>query len=124
MLTDERIRYYGPVSNEERETLLNDSHIVIAPSLYEGFGCPVVEAVSRGGLALTSDVPVFREYVPDECRFDLSAPEKLADLYNRLDESVYDRLRQLSRTRVERFSSVLHRDGYRRLFRTLVGRGD
>src|SRR5437660_7176525 len=112
-LGDSRIRCHGYVSNEERESLLLKCHILIAPSLYEGFGYPVVEAISRGCLALTSDVSVFREYVPEQCRFDLSDPRSLACMVNQLDAQHYDRLRDLSRAQIKQFSPVEHRAGHR-----------
>jgi glycosyltransferase involved in cell wall biosynthesis len=121
LLGDKRIRYHGYVSNEERERLLVECHLLVAPSLYEGFSYPVVEAISRDRLALTSDVAVFREYVPEQCRFDLSDSRSLAQLVNRLDSATYDRLRGLSRERIKQFSPGAHQDGHRTMFSRLVG---
>lgn len=44
----EGVDVLGPVSSEERERLFRESAFVAVPSLVEGFGLPVLEAMSRG----------------------------------------------------------------------------
>ena len=39
------------------------------PSLYEGFGLPVIEAMQEGCPCLLSDIPVFREIASDCAEF-------------------------------------------------------
>jgi len=43
-----RVRFPGYVSNEEFSSLLRGSRGLIFPSLYEGFGMPIVEAMEAG----------------------------------------------------------------------------
>ena len=45
---DDRIRLLGPVSDEERQWLYRHCDAVLVPSLTEGFGLPVVEAMQEG----------------------------------------------------------------------------
>lgn len=44
----EKIIFTGYVSNKELGVLLSDALAMIFPSLYEGFGMPIVEAMSAG----------------------------------------------------------------------------
>ncbi len=55
------IRFLGAISNEKLAACYRFAKAVIVPSLYEGFGLPVVEALQLGCPVLASDIPVFRE---------------------------------------------------------------
>jgi glycosyltransferase involved in cell wall biosynthesis len=49
------IRYTGYVANEERESLYAGARALVLPSLDEGFGLPVLEAMSAGVPVVTSN---------------------------------------------------------------------
>lgn len=51
----------GYVSDEDLAHLYAKSHGLVFPSLYEGFGIPVLEAMAMGIPVLTSDIPTLRE---------------------------------------------------------------
>lgn len=55
------VRTAGHVSEEELEALFCEADVVVFPSLYEGFGLPVAEAVQRGLPVIASDLPPIRE---------------------------------------------------------------
>lgn len=62
--------------------LYREAVAVVLPSLYEGFGLPIVEALSAGTPVLCSDIPVFREVAGDDTTyFD---PLSVADMSNAL----------------------------------------
>lgn len=49
--------------------LYQGSEVVVFPSVYEGFGLPVVEAFQAGKPLLASDIPVLREVADDAAMF-------------------------------------------------------
>lgn len=53
--------FTGYVSDEELRALVAGSCGFVFPSLYEGFGIPIEEALALGVPVLASDIPVFRE---------------------------------------------------------------
>lgn len=67
-LTDE-VRLTGYVSEQTLATLYSHALFLAMPSLYEGFGLPLVEAMSLGTPALTSSVSSLPEVAGDAAVF-------------------------------------------------------
>jgi glycosyltransferase involved in cell wall biosynthesis len=59
------VDFVGWVSPAELGDLFERSSVVAVPSRFEGFGLPVLEAMSRGRAVLCSDLPVLREVASD-----------------------------------------------------------
>jgi glycosyltransferase involved in cell wall biosynthesis len=55
------IHFAGYVEEHEKATLIAEAHGLIMPSLAEGFGVPIIEALAANTPVLCSDIPVFRE---------------------------------------------------------------
>src|SRR5207247_6781032 len=55
------VRALGWVEEPELEWLYRNATVVLFPSLYEGFGFPLVETFARGVPALAADIPALRE---------------------------------------------------------------
>jgi glycosyltransferase involved in cell wall biosynthesis len=55
------VKATGHVSAETLEAFFRDADVVVFPSLYEGYGLPVAEAVWRGLPVIASDLPPIRE---------------------------------------------------------------
>lgn len=55
------IVFYGEANDEELSALYRSADALILPSLMEGFGLPVVEAMANKCLVLASDIPSLRE---------------------------------------------------------------
>ncbi len=53
---DDRVEWLGYVENDELEDLYRRAMLLAYPSLYEGFGLPVLEAMTLGCPVLTSNV--------------------------------------------------------------------
>lgn len=55
------IRWLHYVSVEELKAYYQNAALFLCPSIFEGFGIPVLEALNAGIPVLCSDLPVFRE---------------------------------------------------------------
>ena len=56
-----RVVFHGGVSESEYETLLRRTTALVSLSRSEGYGLPLVEAMSLGTPVIASDIPIFRE---------------------------------------------------------------
>jgi glycosyltransferase involved in cell wall biosynthesis len=57
------------VSEVELQWCYKRCDAVVSPSITEGFGLPVAEALLTGGRIICSDIPAFREVGDEHCRF-------------------------------------------------------
>ena len=65
----DRVHYVGYVNLDEKIHLMRNSFSFIFPSLYEGFGLPIVEAMSAGAPIITSNVGSIPELLIDNAVF-------------------------------------------------------
>ncbi len=63
------LRRLGYVSAAQLAGLYRAATLVAAPSLDEGFGLPIVEALAAGRPLVLSDIPVFHEIAGDAARY-------------------------------------------------------
>lgn len=76
---DERIRFLNYVAEEDLPGLYAGAELFVLPSFDEGFGLPVIEAMSCGTAVLVSNGGALPETVGDAgLIFDLSKPDTLA----------------------------------------------
>lgn len=61
----DRVHFTGYVTEDELVALYNLAHIFVYPSLYEGFGLPVLEAMACGTPVVTSNVSSIPEVAGD-----------------------------------------------------------
>ena len=61
--------FTGYIRDEELPTLYKNALFYMYPSLYEGFGTPLIEAQYCNCPGLCSDIPVFREVAGDSAEF-------------------------------------------------------
>jgi glycosyltransferase involved in cell wall biosynthesis len=64
-VAEDAIEFKGFVGDEELARLMRGALVFVYPSLYEGFGLPVLEAMAQGIAVLTSDVGATREVAGD-----------------------------------------------------------
>ncbi|MGO4105220.1 glycosyltransferase family 4 protein [Leifsonia sp. YAF41] len=78
----------GWLSATELEDLYASATLFVFPSLFEGFGLPVIEAMARGCPVLCSDIPVLREVGVDAVAY--VDPHSASSLAGRITELVHD----------------------------------
>ena len=65
----DRVRFLGPVRADRLVALYRGADLLAFPSLHEGFGLPVVEAMAQETAVVCSDIPVLREVGGDAARY-------------------------------------------------------
>jgi len=65
----ERIHFTGPVRADRLQALYRGADLFAFPSLHEGFGLPVLEAMAQSTAVLCADIPVLHEVAGDAARF-------------------------------------------------------
>jgi len=104
---DQGARLLGRVSEEELRALYAGAGAFAYPSLYEGFGLPVLEAMAAGAPVLTSSVSSLPEVAGDAALLvDPQDPHAIADGLRRLlgDGALAEELRTRGRARAAEFS--------------------
>lgn len=56
-----QIHFYGAATDEVLAACYRHARALVIPSLYEGFGLPIVEAFKLGCPVIASNIPVFKE---------------------------------------------------------------
>ncbi len=105
----EGVDYLGGVSDKRLGRLYASARVVLVPSLYEGFGLPVLEALSFGKPVVVSNRSSLPEVAADAgILVDPTSTEEICDGLWRLltDENLYAQLQQAARRNALRFSWV------------------
>lgn len=103
----EHIIETGWIKDEDIAVLLHRAKAFIFPSLYEGFGIPVLEAMDAGVPVVCSDIEPLREIAGEAAVFfDPNAPESIAEVTNGLlsDEARQKELVELGKAQKDKFS--------------------
>jgi len=104
---EDDVRFPAWVSDEQLEGLWALARAFIYPSLYEGFGLPVLEAMARGVPVACSDASSLPEVAGDAALlFDPHRPAQIAAAIRRLltDAGMRERLGELGRLRASAFT--------------------
>ena len=102
-----RIHFTGYVSDRELASIYQCSVAFIMPSLYEGFGLPVLEAMSRGIPVASSNAGALPEVCGDAAvMFDPLDVDAMTDAINRVvgDQDLRRRLAEAGKARAAAFS--------------------
>jgi len=78
----------GYVSEEQKVALYREATVFVLPSIYEGFGMPLLEAMSNETPVLASDIPVFREVAGDAALY--CNPREGKDIAAKLEQLLLD----------------------------------
>lgn len=83
----ERIRLIGYVNDNELSALYRATNLFVSPSLYEGFGLPVMEAMACGAVVACSSIPAYKEIAGDiPIYFN---PDNVEEIVEALNEGFY-----------------------------------
>ena len=91
------VRFLGPVADADLPALYAAATVFVLPSLYEGFGLPVLEAMACGAAVACSNTSSLPEIAGDAAlTFDPLDVEAMAEAIGRLlgDEELRDRMAQ------------------------------
>lgn len=103
----EKVIFTGFVSEDEKPFLIGGAKIFVYPSIYEGFGIPVLEALSCGIPTITSNVSSLPEITGDAAL--LVNPLDVNELYSNIkglfnDRTLYTQLKEKSVEQAKKFS--------------------
>jgi glycosyltransferase involved in cell wall biosynthesis len=121
----DRVRVIEQASDREVDSLYRSAIALVMPSLYEGFGFTLLEAMARGCPVLASDIPAFREVSGTGALLvPLDEEERWADSLRKLaaDEALRGELRERGSRTVARYSWQRTARELCRLFLTVGGR--
>lgn len=101
------VRFLDQVDNDELDVLYKNALCFVLPSLYEGFGLPVLEAMQNGCPVIVSDVSSLPEAGGDACLYvdpenTEDIKEKILDLIN--DQKLRKELIEKGKKQIEKFS--------------------
>ena len=122
---DRQVRFVGFVSAEELQVLYRTSRALIFPSLFEGWGLPVVEAFSAGLPVACARVTSLPDLVGDAALlFDPNQVTDMAEAIRRIwtDEPLRRHLAQAGRARVRDLDWTHTGRVFRALYRNLAHR--
>jgi glycosyltransferase involved in cell wall biosynthesis len=86
-----RCRVLGRVDQPTLELLYRHARAVVVPSLYEGFGLPVLEAMARGQVVVAARASSLPE-VGDDATIYVDDPNDPAELAGALETAIGDRI--------------------------------
>jgi len=103
----DRVHVLGYVSDEEKTALYTHAEVFVYPSLYEGFGLPILEAFAGGCPVVTMDTASMPEVAGDGAVYaDADEPDGVAHAIRRVldDADLRENLRNKGTQRLELFS--------------------
>jgi glycosyltransferase involved in cell wall biosynthesis len=112
------VKFAGYVDEQDKAALIAEAHGLIMPSLAEGFGVPIIEALAANTPVLCSDIPVFREVAGDLA--DYFDPFATASICASVKRVIAQQDEQRARIR-DRQADLARRFGYQTQARDFLG---
>ena len=119
------VRLTGSIPDSELVELYAAASCFVLPSLYEGFGLSLAEAMAAGTPAVASDIPALRELGGDTVRY--AAPSSSRSFADAIRLALGEREQSLvfaqrAQERAHRFSWDACATGTLQVYRALTGR--
>lgn len=93
----QNIKFHGKVSIKKLDRLYSDSLFVVIPSIKEGLGLPVIEAIERGCIPIySSSIPAAEFLENDLFEFDPNDVSNLANTLNKIEAMNFVNPREIS----------------------------
>lgn len=84
----DRLVFHDGVDEREYQEILSQAHVAVSASLEEGFGIPVLEAMSTGTPVVISDIPIFHEIANESASFfDPRKPDEFVTAIRALEDA-------------------------------------
>jgi glycosyltransferase involved in cell wall biosynthesis len=103
----QKVKFLGYVSDEELNWLYKNCFAFIYPSLYEGFGLPVLEAMSRGAAVIVSNATSIPEVAGEAAHYiDPLKEKEIVEAICMLAENAEyrEKLKNLALRQAQKFS--------------------
>lgn len=88
MLGPSNLRWIHSIGDGDLRALVRAATLAVYPSLSEGFGIPLLEAMTEGTPILCSDIPAHREVASGAAAY--ASPEDPRDMASRIEELLKD----------------------------------
>ena len=98
----ESIMTLGSVTNEEREWLLGSCYGFVFPSLFEGFGMPVMEAMRHKRPVVASLTSSLKEIIGPDNALVIQPPFETKDIYQQLETLIAEHGTETEQKRINR----------------------
>ena len=122
---DDDVELRGWVTSDELAALYDHASAYVFPTLFEGFGLPVLEAMARGCPMIGSDIPVLHEVGGDDMAyFDPYDPASIATAVRKVvsDADVRSAMAAAGRKRAATFTWQRAADATAAVYRQLARR--
>lgn len=87
----QRVVFASGISDAEMQWCYRNCEVLLAPSIVEGFGLPIAEAMIAGCRIVCSDIPAFRELGRQGCRFIELGPDAEVQFAEAICDSLHER---------------------------------
>lgn len=84
--SNDKIKILNNVTDAELVMFYKYAKLFVYPSLYEGFGIPIIEALSKKTPVCVSNIPVFKEICDSQALF--FDPKDINDIKNKIEEAL------------------------------------